>query len=149
MNKKDRELPIRFQLAGIDTEQFAILEEAYDSNEEVNINVGLQFSVHPQKKGVGVHFGIQFKHQKGVFLVLKTACFFKIDPDNWGSLLNNEKNTITLPKGFASHLSVITVGTTRGILYEKLKDESPFDQFILPTINISKIVKEGVVLEVA
>lgn len=145
---KNKDLPIGFQLAGIDTEQFAILEDVYNPKKEVSINVGLQFSVHPQKKGIGVHFGVQFKHKKEVFLLLKTACFFEIDIENWNSLMNNKENTITLPKGFAGHLSVITVGTTRGVLYEKLSGESPFDQFILPTINVSRIVEEDVEMKI-
>jgi len=148
MKKKDENLSIEFQLAGINTEQFAILEEIYQPESEVNINVSLQFSVHPQKKGIGVHFGIQFKHGKEVFLLLKTACFFEVKSDNWIVLLNDKKKAIILPKDFASHLSVITVGTTRGILYEKLKEEPSFDQFILPTINVSRIVEEDVVLEI-
>lgn len=149
MKKKEKSLPIGFQLARIDTEQFAILEEVYNPETETSINVGLQFSAHPQKKGIGVHFGIQFKHINEVFLLLKTVCYFEIDPDNWDSLMNDNEESITLPKGFAGHLSVITVGTTRGILYEKLKEEPLFNQFILPTINVSRIVKEDIELEIA
>lgn len=149
MKEENQNLPIEFQLVGIDTEQFAILEDVYDADHEVSINVGLQFSVHPQKRGVSVHFSVRFKHQKEVFLLLKSSCFFKINLDNWNSLISNNKKIITLPKGLAGHLGVITVGTARGVLYEKLKDESPFDKFILPTINVSRIVEEDIKLELS
>lgn len=148
MKGEERNLPIEFQIAGIETEQFAVMEEAYKQGEDVGLNIGLQFSVHSEHKGIGVHFNLQFRHKEAIFIQLKTVCFFEIMVDNWDSLLEDDEKKIKLPKGFASHLSVITVGTTRGVLYEKLRNLPPFDQFILPTINVSKILEEDVLLDI-
>lgn len=147
MTKEDIEIPIRFKIAGIRTEQFAILEDVYDKGKDISINAGLQFSVDPKQKGLGVHFTVQFKHDEDVFLLLRTGCFFLIDPNRWDTLLAKNEKSIAFSKEFISHLSVLTIGTTRGILHEKLKDDPTFNQFILPTINVTEIVKEQVIIE--
>lgn len=147
MKGGEKNLPIGFQIAGIETEQFAVMEEVYMQGEDVGLNIGLQFSVHSEHKGIGVHFNLQFRHKEAIFIQLKTVCLFEIMVDNWESLLEDDGKKIKLPKSFASHLSVITVGTTRGVLYEKLRNLPPFDQFILPTINVNHIVKEDVQLK--
>ena len=41
------------------------------------------------------------------------------------------------------HLSVITVGTARGVLHAKTEN-TPFNKFVLPTINVTELVKEDV-----
>lgn len=147
MTKEKIKMPIGFKFSAINTEQFAILEEAYVKEKDVRINAGLQFSLDSKQKGIGVHFTVQFKHETDVFLVLKTGCFFLIDPSRWNELLSENEKSITFPKEFISHLSVLAVGTTRGVLHEKLKEAPTFNQFILPTINVTEIVKEDVILE--
>lgn len=140
-------MPIGFKISAIHTEQFAIIEEAYVKEKDVSVNAGLQFSLDSKQKGIGVHFTIQFKHEKDVFLVLKTGCLFLIDPSKWSELLSESEKSISFPKEFISHLSVFTIGTSRGILYEKLKDAPTFNQFILPIIDVTELVKEDVVIE--
>lgn len=146
MTKEKIEMPIGFKISGINTEQFAILEDVYDKEKDISINAGLQFSVDPKQKGIGVHFTVQFKHEEDVFLLLKTGCFFLIDPNKWNELLSENEKSIAFPKKFISHLSVLTIGTTRGILHEKLKEDPTFNQFLLPTINVMEIVKEDVII---
>ena len=146
MTKEKIEMPIGFKISGINTEQFAILEDVYDKEKDISINAGLQFSVDPKQKGIGVHFTVQFKHEEDVFLLLKTGCFFLIDPNKWNDLLSENEKSIVFPKKFISHLSVLTIGTTRGILHEKLKEDPTFNQFLLPTINVMEIVKEDVII---
>lgn len=147
MTKEELEMPVGFKISGIETEQFAVLEDVYDKEKDISINAGLQFSVDPKQKGLGVHFTVQFKHNKDVFLLLKTGCFFLIDPNRWDTLLAKNEKSIAFSKEFISHLSVLTIGTTRGILHEKIKDYPTFNQFLLPTINVTEIVKEHVVIE--
>lgn len=146
MTKEKIEMPIGFKISGINTEQFAVLEDVYDKEKDISINAGLQFSVDPKQKGIGVHFTVQFKHEEDVFLLLKTGCFFLIDPNKWNELLSENEKSIVFPKKFISHLSVLTIGTTRGILHEKLKEDPTFNQFLLPTINVMEIVKEDVII---
>lgn len=142
---EQRQQRIGFKLAQIDTDQFALLEEDFISKKEVTLNVGVKFSVNPSDKGVGVHFLIKFQQGETVFIILETACYFAIETENWGSF-STENNKITFPQGFAMHLAVLTVGTARGILYEKIK-ESKVNQFMLPTIDVTNLVKEDVTLD--
>lgn len=139
---------IGFRLSAIDTEQFAVLEENYEEGKDIDLGVGVNFSINPEEKTIGTHFSVRFMHdEKEVFLLLDTVCFFKVDPEKWELFISDEKTKITFPKGFATHLAVLTIGTTRGIFYEKLKDNPPFDQYLLPAINLTNLVEEDIEID--
>ncbi len=55
-------------------------------------------------------------------------------------------NTLTLEKGFARHLSVIAVGTARGVLHSKTED-TDLNHIALPLINIEEVLQEDVIIE--
>lgn len=55
-------------------------------------------------------------------------------------------NTLTLEKGFARHLSVIAVGTARGVLHSKTED-TDWNHITLPLINIEEVLQEDVIIE--
>jgi hypothetical protein len=69
-----------------------------------------------------------------------------MEEDAWNELLDAQGNKIVIPEGFASHMAVITVGTIRGILYEKVKD-TLFKEYIIPPINLTELIQEDVVIE--
>jgi hypothetical protein len=45
-----------------------------------------------------------------------------------------------------SHFGVITVGTARGVLHSKT-DGSIFNDLILPTINLTEIIKDDIIFD--
>ena len=51
-----------------------------------------------------------------------------------------------IPKNFITHLTVLTIGTARGILHAKL-EKSGFEKFLLPTLNISDIIKDDLIIK--
>ncbi|MPN63841.1 hypothetical protein SDC9_211608 [bioreactor metagenome] len=55
-------------------------------------------------------------------------------------------NVLLVPKNFMQHLAVITIGTARGILHAKTEN-TPFNQYVLPTINVSEMIKDDVTFE--
>lgn len=78
--------------------------------------------------------------KKQPFLILEAACIFSIEEKAWESFQQSENKTVAVPQGFMSHLSVITIGTTRGILHEKTAG-TDYNKFLLPTVNITELVK--------
>jgi hypothetical protein len=142
--KKDN-THIRFALQGIKTEQFAIIEENYTPNKKTDLGTKLQFKLDQKNHKIGVFLGFEFMQIKKVFLKIQVSCHFQIEENSWATFV--QENKLVIPKGFLAHLAVITIGTTRGILFAKT-EATPFSIFILPTLNIASIIKEDAIFEI-
>lgn len=141
--KKDN-THIRFALQGIKTEQFAIIEENYTPNNKTDLGTKLQFKLDQKNYKIGVFLGFEFMQIKKVFLKIQVSCHFQIEENSWTTFV--QENKLVIAKGFLSHLAVITIGTTRGVLFAKT-ESTPFSIFILPTLNIASIIKEDAIFE--
>ncbi|UOB17875.1 hypothetical protein [Abyssalbus ytuae] len=134
---------IGFSLKKVTTEQFAIIESAFNEGEDVQFSVNAKYGINEKDKMVAVFVSPAFYQNKKPFLVLEIACHFKIDDDAWESFKNKENTKLTIPVGFIRHLIMLTVGTGRGVLHSKTEN-TPFNDFLMPTINVTEIVKSGV-----
>ncbi|MCF8218493.1 MAG: hypothetical protein K9J21_05890 [Bacteroidales bacterium] len=146
--KKDQQ--INFRLERVTTEQFSIDEEVYDeagSKSKINLNVRFNYALNSESKIVSVFTGFKFEMNGVSFLIIEAGGHFLIKEEDWNDMLSPENNKITLPKGFVQHMAMITVGTTRGILHAKT-DGTEFNRFLIPTINLTEIIRKDVVLEV-
>ncbi|AND65184.1 hypothetical protein AX766_12715 [Flavobacterium covae] len=136
---------ISFRLLNIVTEQFATFE--IDNLPDANdLQTDLQFSINPDNRLVACKMKFQFLHEKQPIVVLTVICNFDIEESSWNSNVISGKK-ITLPKHFLEHLCVITVGTSRGILHTKTENTT-FNRFIIPTLNVSNLVAKDVVFEI-
>ena len=135
---------IRFTIKSISTEEFATIKNCYKEHEEVGIETGYGYGINPDGHSVFVNFSLMFKCQENPFIILKVSCGFEIIEEDFLKLKN--KNKISIPTGFLTHITVLTIGTARGILHAKL-DKTGFEQFILPTLNISEMLQEDVEFE--
>jgi hypothetical protein len=145
MENKDQ---IGFGLRKITTEQFAIIESAYDkTNQNIQIRNGLRFGFNLEQRVITVLLSVQFNQDNGPFLLLEIGCLFEINSEHWHVLYNEETKDIILPIALARHLVVIAMGTLRGVLYAKTEN-TPFNMFLLPTINVTELVKEDVLIKI-
>lgn len=137
---------IGFALTKITTEQFAILENNFDKDYEIKIHVNIRFAADNKSKLVGVFTTFTYETNQKQFLIIEVGCHFNIEPQAWEGMFTEESNQLTVPKGFLRHLAVITVGTTRGILYAKTEN-TPFNRFYLPTINVADLIQNDNVFQ--
>lgn len=138
---------IGFALNKITTEQFAVIEDNFPQDEnEIGIGINFRFTASKSQKMLGVFTTCTFQVEEKQFLVVEASCHFKIKPQDWENLLNNENNELTVPKGLLVHLATITVGTTRGILHAKTGNTS-FSKYHLPIVNVGNIIEEGIVFK--
>ena len=146
MDKKNSQ--ISFSFKGIKVEQFALLEESYGpTKEEVKLGTELQFKVEQSNKQIGVFASFEFSQAKNAFLKIVVSCHFKIQEESWISLSKLEEQKITIPKGFLIHLAMLTVGTSRGVLFAKTEG-TVFSKFIIPTVDVTKMILEDVAINV-
>jgi len=137
---------IGFQLNKITTEQFAIIQDAYDNtSEEVNMTISLNFGINKDDKFIASFVKVQFEQKEKAFLIVEVGNHFKINEASWIEL-NKPTDKIVLPRGFAAHLVMLTIGTLRGVIHCKT-DNTEFNKYILPTINVMDLIKDDVELK--
>jgi hypothetical protein len=132
---------VGFALLAIKTEQFAIFEENYASKKETGLTTEIQFKIDQKNSQIGVFLTLEFFQMKKVFIKIQVSCHFKIIEESWICFAKENELKIIIPKEFLAHLAMITVGTTRGILFSKMEG-SPFSKYIVPTINVAEMIKE-------
>lgn len=139
---------IGFSLQKVTTEQFAILEEFYKEGDDIQLGTNLKFGINDEKHLIVVILSVQFTQKDKPFLKLDAACHFNINDSSWGEFLDSKKGEITFPKGFIGHLAMLTIGTTRGVLHAKTEN-TLFNKFLLPTINVNDIIKSDLVMKIS
>jgi hypothetical protein len=132
---------IGFSLKRVSTEQFAIIEDGFNEKGKIRLNTSLRFAADDLQKYVAVFSSFVFDSDSKPFLIIEASCHFSITDPAWADMLNSETISLVIPKGFLCHLAMLTVGTSRGILHAKTEGTC-FNKYVLPTINVTEIIKE-------
>jgi len=143
MKKDTKEIGIK--LVGIKTEQFAIFKENYRAKKKIGLETQIQFKIDNIQKQIVPFILFDFEEGKKVFLKFMLSCHFIIEEQYWNAFLI--ENKLILPKEFLSHIAMITIGTARGVLFAKTEG-TIFNQFIIPTVNISEMITEDASFEI-
>lgn len=140
---------IRFRMAKINVDQFAVLVDTPPAN-GLSYTVGVGFKCAPEAKRIACEFSVEFKHTAGesidTILKLDICCEFDIHPDDWNGCVQN--NMLTVSKNDMGFLANQTVGAARGILFCRT-DGTAFSQFILPPINLTQFITEDLVIDIS
>jgi hypothetical protein len=136
---------ISFSLKGISTEQFAILESNYVLGENPKLGVSLSFGYNLQDRMIVPFVKCNFILHEKEFIILEVACHFQLDLKDWELCFNSKEDKLTVPKGFAQHLVMLTIGTARGVLHAKTEG-TEFNRFFIPAVNVQSLICEDVVI---
>jgi len=145
MKEKNPEL-IQFVLRGLNYEQFALIENAFNEGVEVKIGAALRVMRNDESRFVGFFSRVDFTQNETPFIIVETVSHFEIMQDSWNDILNKETNTLTIPNALALHLATISFGVTRGYLLSKVEKNIKFNRFFVPLITIGNIIKEDMVI---
>jgi hypothetical protein len=132
-----------FAIVNIKTTQFATTEEAYRKTGELRIQTDTSFGISEENKTIVVKLRYCFYKKETPFITLEVACYFEINSKGWKEL-QYENDSVLLPKNLLSHLTVLTVGTSRGILHCKTEG-TKFNEYILPTVNVNELIEGDVI----
>lgn len=134
---------IHFNICRIEIVQFAILINTVPT-ENIVIGTDLTFGTSNEDNVIAPKIKFTFETNRKPFIILEVVCYFKIKASDWKKL---EKDSILrLPTHFSSHITMLTVGTARGILHCKT-ESTPFNSFIIPPIDITNMIKEDMELQ--
>jgi len=143
---KDNKSKVGFVLRKIITEQFAIIEESHLEGNEASLNTQIQFAINADQKLLGTKVAFKFEHSRLPFLVIEASCHFQVTDSAWEDFRQENAEVYKVPAGFLCHLAMLTVGTVRGILHTKTEN-TPFNQYVVPTINVAALIKEDIVFD--
>lgn len=139
---------VGFILRNIKTLQFAIIDENCKHTHGGNLTTRLNFGIDDKNRMVEARVLFRFEEEPGrFFLIIEAACHFEVKEEAWISFISADGKEVVLPCGFAQHLLVLTIGTVRGILHAKTEGTA-YNQYVLPTINVSEMLKEDVQFEI-
>jgi len=134
---------IGFTLKKIVTEQFAIITDSFTEGDQIQLNTQSKFAIVAEQKILVAKTAFKFNQALAPFLIIEASCHFRITDDTWTQFMLPEQNAINFPAALLAHLTMLTIGTIRGILHAKTEN-TPFNNFIIPTINVAALIKEDI-----
>lgn len=137
-------LEVKFRIQRIETLQFAILQEEVN-REKLAFSVNFGFGIDPENAIVRSTFRYEMLSDDKSCLLIEAAIDFEIDKKCFETDFYKE-GKLFIEKSFATHISTIVVGTTRGILHEKTR-EKPVNLFPIPTVNVLNQITEDIYFE--
>ncbi|UCS91944.1 hypothetical protein KZP23_14555 [Echinicola marina] len=142
-----KNIEFSFRLVGIDTQQFALLQDNFSNGGEIGLDLGVPIHADDEHHRISVVIEGRFICNDKPFMIFKVMCEFEIHPEAFQTLISkkSKKEFLKIPVGLCRHLATIAVGTTRGVLHERLA-KTPFNNFILPTVDLTKILTDDLVL---
>jgi hypothetical protein len=136
---------VPFKLFQITTEEFATIEDNLNDG-KISMNNALGYAADIESSAIKCTLKVVFSQDSQPFLIIQASCEFEIETKAWSEMLNSKKNILTIEKGFATHLALLTTGTVRGILHAKTEN-TVFNQFLLPTLNVNEMVPESIKID--
>ncbi len=131
---------LEFIMRQIVTKQFAVLEDYYEKNDEVGLNLELRFSANKENRMIDASLLVKLLNNECPFLILEVGCLFEIKQNSWDQFAR-EENSIRIPKAVLCHLAMHAVGTARGVMHVKT-EKTCFNCFILPPVNVVELVTD-------
>lgn len=139
--KRKTENTIGFIIHKIETKQFAIVSEELDES-ELTITSGVAFGIDEDNRIIRAMFKYEFISKDKVILILEVYVDFQIEEKCFGKQIKI-KDSLVIPKDFATHLGMIAVGTARGILHEKTNG-TKLNEFLMPPIDLTASIDEDI-----
>lgn len=100
------------------------------------------FGASAENNVIACSLSFTLEKEEKPFINIEVACHFEIKEESFKNELL-QGNVLKIDKGFASHLAMITVGTTRGVLYANTKN-TPFEEYLIGLLNVEKMINEDV-----
>lgn len=138
---------VGFGIEKIVTEEFAIIKDAFNPGNSLEIQHELGFGTDKENQKIYVRKLARFQHpSSGPIIVIAISCHFVINPENWEDFKVEDSGVIIIPKDFATHLAMLVVGTLRGVLHAKTEN-TDFNKFIFPPFNVTSLVPNDVIFD--
>ena len=133
---------IPYKIVRLETNQFAIFPEKFNSSDAVGVNSSYEFSINTDLDSIRCRSTFHYVQGDNVLMVLEVGAIFAIAPEGVFEI----KAKGAVPVDFLRYMGTIVVGAARGIIHAKTEG-TILNSVILPPINLVEIIKDDLVLE--
>ena len=132
---------IGFQISDMQIHQFEFDNEI-EPEKGIKMELGVRFGSDPEKKAIGCKLRIQFLGKVKPVLELTFSCGFLIEPSEWETHVDKDRELLNLPLEFLRHIAALTYTTSRGVLFAK-SERTKFANLVLPVVNFVEFITEA------
>lgn len=136
----------RFSIYDLAVRQFATFSDRSHNGEVDSAHLKVDFETVPANRCVTVIMRFEYEVVNQTLIMLEFSVMFQIHAEDWRHLVVGEQKVV-IPLELARHLAVITIGSGRGILYEKLRSERQFAKVIWPIVDLTKVIAQDIEFE--
>jgi len=133
---------IDFQLVDIEILELSIkafpIEEVFEKTKVFNITLNYQHQIDVDLFRILTIVEICNSEDSSIYATINCGTSFKID--NLSQYFNKEKQTFSFPKGFIERVTLLSISTTRGVIFTSLKMTIPYN-IVLPIVNMDNFKK--------
>lgn len=138
---------MEFKLLKGEIDKFVIT--SYNVPQDLNkVVVESKFSikVNTEEKVIALtHIFSYINNHEEKLLNITSTMYHEVLESTWKSFITNNK--IIIPKDVIQHFGILSIGATRGMLIAKTAD-TPFSKLIVPPVNIKKILKDDIEINI-
>lgn len=138
---------INIGLLSINVNNFMLTSDKsiIDTLNEDNLKIEFysKTTVSLSKEEVAVSVGGHYLKELDEILKLEVLCVFSIEKMSKIIFINENNDKINFPKDLIATFLNVSIGTLRGILYEKTKN-SVFAKFPFPLIGLDELIKNNI-----
>lgn len=140
------EHPFGFRMADISVERFELFQALPEVSDKLAIGAKLDWSLLLVSKSLAARLMIEYHSPNQLWAAFQVSVHFEIQQEGWNALLSNEVQEAAFLRPFLQKLGSITIGTARGILFEKTA-QIGITPYLLPIMDASKLLAEKLVFQ--
>ncbi len=138
------DIEIIYKYCKIELEQFAILEDTYQSDMgDTQIQTGVQFSYDQDQHIICCDTSVILIQGDKTLLKTQLKSYFDLQPESVEAL--KEDGAIVFDEPLLIQFASLSYGSLRGVIYAKTLN-TPFNNFILPPVYFSSIIDKPFVV---
>ena len=134
-------MEFKYFISRIETSQFAMFNDKFNSQENVNLSTSHTFVPSNDCNSIKCVTTIQFSQNDSIILILELNCYFVLDDNS----SNEIRESMKIPVDFLRYMGTISVGAARGVIHAKTEGAA-LNGIVLPPINLVEAIKEDMVL---
>jgi len=141
--------PLKFRLFDITEFQSSSSIDGLAESKKFSIAFNFTFGVNIKRRAILCKVKFKFLNQnKSPFFYSEYGYHFLFPLSSWKDLYDKENKIVTIPKNLAIHFLMISVSTSRGIIYSKSTFIENSQKIILPLLTLQNVVKNDIVIKI-
>lgn len=109
-----------------------------DNPADLSVSVEQQHAVSKTGKGLGILTSVTFNHPESNEAIIEYTGEIIYEIDYFDKVVTREDGKDTVKIDLLKFMYLITLATTRGLLYEKLAN-SPYSKVVLPVLDLEHV----------